>query len=86
MAFFAARGWDTDALDRAANWSFAEKQFFESAQNQYWEDLTELILLAADHIALSVWGTSRAQADAHFQDWKRWYADKIGKALSEGAG
>lgn len=86
MAFFAARGWDTDALDRAANWSFADKQFFESAQNQYWEDLTELILLAADHIALSVWGANRAQADGHFCDLQRWYEEKIGKILCKGAG
>ena len=86
MAFFAARGWDTDALNRAANWSFAEKEFFESARNQYWEEITELAYLIADHIALSVMGGERSRVDAHFEDCQRWYKNKIGKILSTEAG
>ena len=83
MAFYAARGWSTDDLSRAASWTPEEREFFRIARNLYWEDITELMMLCVNQIVMAVSvGTEPRDINAWRDSVSDWYKTRIDKTLS----
>ena len=58
--------------------------FFESAEQQYWHEITELGLILCDHLALATAGGDQKQIENHWNDLNNWYQSKTGLRLEKG--
>lgn len=58
--------------------------FFESAEKQYWHEITELGLILCDHLALATTGGDQKQIESHWNDLSNWYQSKTGLRLEKG--
>lgn len=55
-AFYAAHGWDMDALDKVADATPLQRMFLDHAQEQYWLTLRNVI---ASAISMAMGGDNR---------------------------